>query len=248
MRQSDTLCKPFRARFGFLVAIAAHVLVEQRAEGAVAYHKGANSNVAIHGVADRASNIEGDVLLTGTDSAGSVVDAPPEKEFGKEAAYLLEGNEKQASRKGKRKLERGSSLLSTIVTAGLSAALIVLLCLITWDVMNFVGDVPDPFEHVEDPRDIPAAIEQLLSRGESLAFVVRKCKYCGLGIRAMKNAEKTPVIIMVEGHRHQAAISDYLKSRYYVRGYPYFFLDRERRGHLSKIKQYLHAEGSTGMP
>ena len=51
------------------------------------------------------------------------------------------------------------------------------------------------------------------------------------------------VIVMVEGHRHQRAISQYLRSQYSATGYPYFILDRERSGYLSKLVSHSTSGG-----
>lgn len=172
MRHSGRLCKPFTARFGRLIAFSAYFLIVQRVESAAAYHWDGDSKAAGDGVVDRVSTVGEDLRLTGTRSPGNALGAPADKELGKEVAYLLEGNEEKRLRQPKPKLRRRSPL-SSIVTMGLSVALVILLGLISWDLMNFVGDVPDPFENVEDPRDIPKAIERLLNEGKSLAFVVR---------------------------------------------------------------------------
>ncbi|KAL8425744.1 hypothetical protein Efla_003122 [Eimeria flavescens] len=91
---------------------------------------------------------------------------------------------------------RGTSasfVLKNMITFALTVAIVFLSARIIWDIMNFVGDVPDPFAHVQSSQDIPAAIEDLLEQGNPVAFVIRRCKYCGLGLRAMKNAGYSPL-------------------------------------------------------
>lgn len=43
------------------------------------------------------------------------------------------------------------------------------------------------------------------------------------------------VVVMVEGHPHQTAISRCLRTRYGARGFPFFIVDSDRYGYLSKV-------------
>ncbi|KAL8436168.1 hypothetical protein ACSSS7_001898 [Eimeria intestinalis] len=66
-----------------------------------------------------------------------------------------------------------SSVVRNVVSLFLTAIIVSLSLRIIWDVMNFVGDVPDPFAHVQTPEEIPQAIEELLDENVPLAFVIR---------------------------------------------------------------------------
>ncbi|KAL8455167.1 hypothetical protein Emag_001004 [Eimeria magna] len=66
-----------------------------------------------------------------------------------------------------------SAVVRNIISLLLTATIIFLSARIVWDVMNFVGDVPDPFAHVQSPYEIPQAIDDLLNKNVPLAFVIR---------------------------------------------------------------------------
>ncbi|CDJ68309.1 hypothetical protein, conserved [Eimeria necatrix] len=142
------------------------------------------------------------------------------------------------------KKPRGSSvlLLNRLVSMGLLASIIVLTGLVLWEVYNYVGDTSDPLKDAGDASWVPAMIEDMLRQGKSLAFVVRKCKYCGIGLRALRRAGKDTVAIMVEGHPYQRTITRYLRTKYGSRGFPFFIIDGQRYGYVSKIKEYLAEE------
>ncbi|CDJ31477.1 uncharacterized protein EMH_0067100 [Eimeria mitis] len=244
--------------------------------------------------------------------------ASPEMHSAEGDAYLLQNREQQPIQGRGTPHPSTSGILGRVVTMGLLASVVVLMGLVSWEVMNFVGDVPDPFKDVKDPtlipvmiedmlaggksiafvvsrsggkedmlpdpfkdvKDptlIPVMIEDMLAAGRSIAFVVRRCKYCGIGIRALKRAGKDTVVVMVEGHPHQGVISRHLRNRqtlqvlrhrdsgtekgregyghphqsvisrhlrnkYGARGFPFFIIDGDRFGYLTKIKQYLADE------
>ncbi|KAL8454278.1 hypothetical protein Emed_000387 [Eimeria media] len=66
-----------------------------------------------------------------------------------------------------------SSVVRNVISVLLTAIIVFLSARIIWDVMNFVGDVPDPFAHVQTPEEIPQAIDDLLNKNTPLAFVIR---------------------------------------------------------------------------
>ncbi|CDJ41389.1 hypothetical protein, conserved [Eimeria tenella] len=142
------------------------------------------------------------------------------------------------------KKPRGSRvlLLNRIVSMGLLASIVVLAGLVFWEVYNYVGDTSDPLKNAGDASWVPAMIEDMLRQGKSLAFVVKKCKYCGIGLRALRRAGKDTVAIMVEGHPYQRTITRYLRMKYGARGFPFFIIDGQRYGYVTKIKEYLAKE------
>ncbi|CDJ53467.1 hypothetical protein, conserved [Eimeria brunetti] len=156
--------------------------------------------------------------------------------------YLLQNREQPQIERKEAPRVSSSGMLGRMVTTSLLASIVILMGLVFWEVYNFVGDVPDPFKDVTDPKLIPAMIEEMLAKGKSFAFVVRRCKYCGMGIRALKRGGKDTVVVMVEGHPHQGVISRYLRSAYGARGFPFFIIDNDRYGYFSRIKQHLADE------
>lgn len=167
---------------------------------------------------------------------------PAVKDMVEEGAFLLERDEQEVQKeinKRETAARPSSSAFSNFVTMALATALLTMIILIAKDAMNFVGDVPDPFEKVTAAEEIPAAIQALIDKDTPLAFVVRRCKYCGTGIKAMRKAGYEPVVVMVEGHKHRKAINGFLRQKYLVQGYPYFFLNRADHGYLSQLKEFL---------
>ncbi|KAL8273830.1 hypothetical protein Esti_002153 [Eimeria stiedai] len=66
-----------------------------------------------------------------------------------------------------------ASVVRNIISAILTVTIVFLSVRIVWDVMNFVGDVPDPFADVRSADEIPQAIDELLNANVPLAFVIR---------------------------------------------------------------------------
>lgn len=107
------------------------------------------------------------------DAASSHEEGAFMKEELEEQSYSLQQEQKNASAGRTVAPPHRSSLAFTILTRSLTIAMVIIAGLIAWDIMNFVGDVPDPFGDVESPEGIPGAIEHLLDQGKPIAFVVR---------------------------------------------------------------------------
>lgn len=48
----------------------------------------------------------------------------------------------------------------------------------------------------------------------------------------------TQVVVMVEGHPYQGVISRHLRTRYGARGFPFFIIDSDRYGYLTKVVRH----------
>lgn len=94
-------------------------------------------------------------------------------ELAPEDSFVLLRDERKAHEERRPRRDRFAPLLSTFVAMGLATALFALAGLIVWDIMNFVGNVPDPFAGVKEPQEVPHIIEQMLAEGKSFAFVIR---------------------------------------------------------------------------
>ncbi|CDJ59218.1 hypothetical protein, conserved [Eimeria maxima] len=157
-------------------------------------------------------------------------------------AFLLQKREQPKTQIRESPHSTPKGVVGRMITMSLLASVVVLLSLVFWEVINFVDNVPDPFKDVTDPKLIPVVIDDMIASGKSAAFVVRRCKFCGIGIRALRKAGKDTVVVMVEGHPYQGVISRHLRTRYGARGFPFFIIDSDRYGYLTKVKQYLQDE------
>lgn len=92
-----------------------------------------------------------------------------------EDAFILEQNKPEVYNvgKGREATFARSFSISNVITLALAAAVVTMIVLIARDFMYFVGDVPDPFEHISAAQDIPSAIRSLIDSNTPIAFVVR---------------------------------------------------------------------------
>ncbi|CDI82776.1 hypothetical protein, conserved [Eimeria praecox] len=102
----------------------------------------------------------------------SRAETSPQTPAGGDDGYLLQAKEKQQIQRGEARYPSPAGALSRIISMGLLASVVVLMGLVFWEVFNFVGDVDDPLKDVTDPNMIPDAIEDMLVKGKSVAFVV----------------------------------------------------------------------------
>ncbi|OEH75901.1 hypothetical protein cyc_05437 [Cyclospora cayetanensis] len=147
----------------------------------------ADRNPGVGGTADQAVQVLDHEPMVRADegsftshSVGALGRPIAERGSADKVVYMFANKGEEICSRRKQKSSVTWHLLSRLIKVGLFMLIIAMAGKITWELMNYVGDVPDPFADVKDRTEIPNAIQELLAGGKPLAFVIRELKKAGM--------------------------------------------------------------------